>query len=71
MRAAVGLLAALLLLPAGALGQCSMCREAARSQREEAVAALNSAILFLGAPVALILAGLGRVVVRRIQRDEE
>ncbi|MBI1357878.1 MAG: hypothetical protein GC160_26370 [Acidobacteria bacterium] len=58
-----GLLAALTLGPA--FGQCAMCREAARSQRQQAVDALNSAILLLGAPPAVILFLVGRQAWRR------
>mgnify|MGYP005862331353 CR=1 FL=1 len=63
MRARTVLL--LLLWAAPALPQCSMCREAARSQRERAVSALNAGILLLAAPPAAILALLGRRIWRR------
>ncbi|MEZ5363681.1 MAG: hypothetical protein R2748_15395 [Bryobacterales bacterium] len=49
-----------LLLAAPAMPQCSMCREAAKSQNERAVSALNAGILLLGAPPAAILFLLGR-----------
>jgi hypothetical protein len=49
-----------LLLAAPALPQCAMCREAAKSQNERAVDALNGAILLLGAPPAAILFLVGR-----------
>lgn len=41
---------ALLLMIAPAFPQCVMCREAAKSQREQAISALNAGILLLGAP---------------------
>lgn len=66
-----GLLAILSLswtVPAAA--QCAMCREAAASQREEAATAFNRAILVLGTPPALILAGVGRALWRRRDGQE-
>ena len=58
---------ALLLLVAMAplLGQCVMCREAAKSQRAQAIEALNSGILLLGAPPLVILFLVGRHAWRR------
>lgn len=49
-----------LLLLAPAYSQCVMCREAARSQRDQAVSALNTGILLLGAPPMVILFLVGR-----------
>ena len=57
------ILATLLLTPA--FGQCAMCREAAKTQRQQAVEALNAGILLLGAPPAVILFLLGRQAWRR------
>jgi hypothetical protein len=54
----------LLLLAAPALPQCSMCREAAKSQNERAASALNAAILLLGAPPAVVLFLVGRRIRR-------
>jgi hypothetical protein len=54
-----------LLLAAPALPQCSMCREAARSQHERAVSALNAGIVLLGVPPAAILFLIGRRILRR------
>lgn len=67
----IGILALLGLswtMPAAA--QCAMCREAAASQREEAATAFNRAILMLGAPPALIMAGVGRALWRRRDGQE-
>ena len=49
-----------LILAAPAAPQCSMCREAAKSQNERAVSALNVGIFLLGAPPAVILFLVGR-----------
>ena len=54
-----------LSLSATAASQCAMCREAAASQSERGVRAFNAAILALGAPPALILAGIGWAAYRR------
>lgn len=54
----------LLLLAAPALPQCAMCREAARSQHERAITALNAGILLLGAPPAAILFLIGRRILK-------
>jgi ABC-type glycerol-3-phosphate transport system permease component len=64
-----------LLLAAPALPQCVMCREAAKSQKEQAIAALNAGILLLGAPPAVVLFLFGRrilkgTVTRDCPRDE-
>lgn len=48
------------LLAAPALPQCAMCREAAKSQNERAVSALNAGIFLLGAPPVVILFLVGR-----------
>ena len=53
-----------LLLAAPALPQCSMCREAAKSQHEQAVSALNAGILLLAAPPAVVLFLVGRRILR-------
>lgn len=55
----------LLLLAAPALPQCAMCREAAKSQRAQAISALNAGILLLGAPPAVVLFLVGRRVLRK------
>lgn len=55
---------------APAAAQCAMCREAASAQREEVTEAFNRAILLLGAPPALILAGIGRALWRRRDSPE-
>lgn len=55
----------LMLLAAPALPQCAMCREAAKSQRAQAVSALNAGILLLGAPPAVVLFLVGRRILRR------
>ena len=60
LRAA--LLFVLLTVPAAP--QCSMCREAAKSQTDRAISALNAGILLLGAPPAVILFLVGRRIVR-------
>jgi len=54
-----------LSLCAPAVSQCTMCREAAASQDERGVRAFNAAIVVLGAPPALILAGIGWAAYRR------
>ena len=59
----------LLLLAAPALPQCSMCREAAKSQHQRAVSALNAGILLLGAPPAVVLFLVGRRVLRSLPGD--
>lgn len=59
MRAALRLALLAACLAAPALPQCAMCREAAASQREEAVAALNKAIIVLGLPPFAIAVSLG------------
>ena len=43
---------------------CAMCREAAASQKAGAIAALNSGILILGAPVAAALFIFSRLLRR-------
>jgi hypothetical protein len=53
-----------LLLAAPALPQCAMCREAAKTQNQRAVSALNAGILLLGAPPAAILFLVGRRICR-------
>ena len=53
--------------PAYAQG-CAMCREAAASQKAGAIAALNSGILILGAPVAAALFVFSRLLRRYAQR---
>jgi hypothetical protein len=53
-----------------ATAQCAMCREAAASQREEAATAFNRAIILLGTPPALIMAGIGRALWRRRDSQE-
>lgn len=62
-------LATLSLLAASFAGtglpQCTMCREAAASQDERGVRAFNAAIVVLGAPPAIILAGIGWFAYRR------
>ena len=63
LRAALLLLA----LAAPALPQCALCREAARTQGERAVSALNAGILLLGAPPAVVLFLVGR----RIHRSRD
>ena len=55
----------LLLTLAPALPQCVMCREAAKSQRAQAIEALNSGILLLGAPPMVILFLVGRQAWKR------
>lgn len=50
---------------APAAAQCAMCREAAASQRKEAAAAFNRAILVLGAPPAFVFTGIGWALWRR------
>ena len=45
--------------------QCAMCREAAAAQRQEQAEAFNQAILVLGAPPALVFAGVGLALWRR------
>lgn len=57
-----------LLLAAPALPQCAMCREAAKSQNERAVDALNEAILLLAAPPAVVLFLVGRRIRRSRNR---
>lgn len=60
--------ALLVLLPADAPAQCSMCRTALE-QNEEAAAGFNRAILFLLAmPYAVFASGAGYVVVSRRRR---
>ncbi len=61
--AAVALLT--LWFAVNALPQCAMCREAAASQNAPQIKAFNAAILALGAPPALILAGICWVAYRR------
>jgi len=56
---------ALLLTIAPAFPQCVMCREAAKSQREQAISALNAGILLLGAPPMAILFLVGRQAWKR------
>lgn len=54
------------LLSTGILAaQCAMCREAAAAQRQEQTEAFNQAILVLGAPPALVFAGIGFALWRR------
>lgn len=48
-----------------ALPQCAMCREAAASQSDRAARAFNAAIVVLGTPPAIILAGIGWAAYRR------
>ncbi len=55
----------LLVTMAPLFGQCVMCREAAKSQRAQAIEALNSGILLLGAPPLVILFLVGRHAWRR------
>ncbi len=45
--------------------QCAMCREAAAAQHERQAVAFNRAILVLGAPPALVFAGVGLALWRR------
>ena len=52
------------LLAPPALPQCAMCREAAKSQNERAVSALNAGILLLAAPPAAILFLVGRRILK-------
>lgn len=47
-----------LLLAAPAWAQCQMCREAAASQKQEAIIALRNGILILGAPPLAIAGGI-------------
>ena len=58
-----------LLLAAPALPQCSMCREAAKSQNDRAISALNAGILLLGAPPAVILFLIGRRILHSASGD--
>ena len=51
-------------LPGLAAAQCVMCREAAASQRAEAVAALNAGILLLGVALIVVFLGIGRMILR-------
>ena len=53
---------------APAWGQCVMCREAAASQNQAAIAALNLGILVLLIPLAAALIGMGRLL-RRFAKD--
>jgi len=63
---AVVFLALAALVSTGTLAaQCAMCREAAAAQREEQAEAFNRAILVLGAPPALVFAGVGVALWRR------
>lgn len=63
---AVLLLAFGVLASPGTLAaQCAMCREAAAAQRQEQAEAFNQAILVLGAPPALVFAGVGLALWRR------
>jgi hypothetical protein len=48
----------LLLAAPAAWAQCQMCREAAASQKQEAIAALQNGILILGAPPLAIGGGI-------------
>lgn len=47
-----------MLLAAPAWAQCQMCREAAASQKQEAIVALQNGILILGAPPLAIAGGI-------------
>jgi len=63
---AVLLLAFETLVSTGTLAaQSAMCREAAAAQRQEQAEAFNRAILVLGAPPALVFAGVGLALWRR------
>ena len=66
LRAA--LLAILFALPASP--RCALCREAAKSQSDEAIAALNAGILALGAPPAVILGALAWALWRSDRRRQ-
>ncbi len=67
MRRAYSWLFALAFV-APAWGQCVMCREAAASQNQAAITALNGGILVLLIPLAAALIGMGRLL-RRYARD--
>lgn len=54
-----------LVLTGPLAAQCAMCREAAAAQRKEQAEAFNRAILVLGAPPALVFAGVGIALWRR------
>lgn len=57
--------AVLLMALAGPVwGQCAMCREAAKSQNAEAIAALSRGILVLAVPPFAILLGIGVLTYR-------
>jgi len=55
--AALGWLA--LALSSPVFAQCSMCKESAKYQREEAITALKKGIVLLAVPPVGIVAGIG------------
>ena len=61
----------LLLAAPAAWAQCQMCREAAASQKQEAIAALQNGILILGAPPLAIGGGIIWLTYRNRDRFHE